>query len=93
MEALAFGTMNVWGSPLADSFLAPPFGTVGISINVPGGPVEFVPPFVLAATGVSSLCVAVAFDPNLLGATIYLQAIGGPLARPQLSNALSFTFK
>jgi hypothetical protein len=93
LEAVAYGTMNVWGSPLADSFLVPPFGTVGISIGVPGGPVEFVPPFVLGATGASSLCVSVAFDANLLGATIYLQAIGGPLARPQLSNALAVTFQ
>ena len=92
-KAGAYDVMNVWGSNFPDAQLVPPFGLLGISIAVPGAYAEFIPPFNLDATGGFTTCVPVGYDPGLLGTTLYLQAIGGPPARLQLSNVIAVTFQ
>jgi hypothetical protein len=83
--------MNVWVSLLPDFLPVPPFGDVGISI-APGVLVELIPAFTLNATGTLAFFFHVANDPILIGATFYLQAIGGPAGRLQLSNVAVVTF-
>lgn len=91
-EAGAYDVFNVWVSVNADSFALPPYGTVGINVSIPGAFTELLPPFTLDATGSFSFFSPIANDPNLLGATFYLQAVGGPPGRLQLSNVAVVTF-
>jgi hypothetical protein len=85
--------LNVWVSVLPDAILVPPYGTIGISLATPGSYFELIPPFSLDSTGTYSVFIPIANDPVLLNATFYLQAIGGPSSRLQLSNVEVITFQ
>ena len=89
--SVPFGALTVWGSLASASVPVPPYGTIGISL-APGLYFEFLPPFVLGGTGTIEFPLTVPNDPNLLLATFYLQALGGPPARLQLSNVAVLTF-
>jgi streptogramin lyase len=91
-EAGAYDIFDVWASIYPDSFAVPPYGTVGISISIPGAYFELVPVFPLGPTGSFSFFTGIPNDPILLNATFYIQAIGGPPARLQLSNVAVVTF-
>ena len=84
--------ISVWLSTGSASLLAPPYGTLGISVFPPDIFGEFYTG-VTDAVGKHTVPYLIPNAPVLIGATFHLQALAGPLARLRLSNPVTVVWQ
>ncbi len=93
LESAVNDGMIVILSSLPDNTPLPPYGTLGISLAIPGAYFELFPFFAMPAPGRLTFPFAIPNDPLLAGVTLYAQGGGGVVGRTVLSNTLTVTFQ